>query len=216
MKSAPFTGDRRIGALFLAEGAYAGRAVFREIIQHDDGTLGSSWPREMVPPCGATLSRRVEALGSGVSGELPRLRVDASQGFSAAALADLPRRYLFSASVRPERSDGAFGIGVRGAERFRDALMLDFQPSRRRVGWRHPSRPSWQEEETAALYEVDGLDRPFTVELLVLDDVLDVCIDRRRTLIAREPMRDGNRLFLYCHDAVVEFDEILIRELADS
>jgi beta-fructofuranosidase len=216
MKSAPFTRDRRIGAFFLAEGAYAGRAVFREIIQHDDGTLGSSWPREMVPPCGATLSPRVEALGSGVSGELPRLRVDASQGFSAAALPDLPRRYLFSASVRPERSDGAFGIGVRGAERFRDALMLDFQPSRRRVGWRHPSRPSWQEEETAALYEVDGLERPFTVELVVLDDVLDVCIGRRRTLIAREAMRDGDWLFLYCHDAVVEFDEILMRELADS
>jgi beta-fructofuranosidase len=215
MKSATFTGDRRVGAFFLSEGVYAGRAVFREIIQHADGTLGSSWPQEMVPRGGEAISPCVEALGGRVAADAKRIRVDSPQGFSAAALDGLPRRFLLTARVRPVRPSGAFGIGVRGSGNFRDALMLEFLPTRRRVGWRHAERASWQEEETAALYEVDGLDRPFGVELVVLDDILDLCIDRRRTLINRASLGDGNRLFLYCHECEVEFDQIVVRPLVD-
>ncbi len=42
MKTAPFTGNRRIGAAFLAPKGYAGWSVFRELIQNEDGTLGSA------------------------------------------------------------------------------------------------------------------------------------------------------------------------------
>lgn len=217
MKSAPFTGDRRIGAFFLAEGAYAGRVVFREIIQHADGTLGSSLPREMGPPSAAPVSLHAEALGEGVEqGDAGTgLRIRAPQGLSAAALHEVPRRFLFSARVKPSRPCGAFGIGV-GGRGFQDALLLEFQPSRRRVGWRTPGRPSWQEEETAALYEVDGLDQAFSVELVILDDVLDLCVDRRRTLINRASPGNGDRLFLYCHEGEVEFSEIEVRPLIET
>lgn len=51
MKTAAFTGDRRMGAGFVprARGVYAGRVIFRELIQHADGTLGTQWPAELKP-----------------------------------------------------------------------------------------------------------------------------------------------------------------------
>jgi beta-fructofuranosidase len=49
MKTAAFTGDRRIGAAFTREAGYGGKLVFREILQHADGTLGSGWPVELPP-----------------------------------------------------------------------------------------------------------------------------------------------------------------------
>ncbi|HEY9593682.1 MAG TPA: hypothetical protein VHE79_04340 [Spirochaetia bacterium] len=215
MKSAPFTGDRRIGAFFVAEGLYAGRSVFRELVQHPDGTLGSSWPREMVPPAGEPLGLSLEALGEGIGGDPSRIVVESPRGIAAAALSAVPRRFLLTARARMMRPGGVFGIGVRDGGGFRGARLLEIAPSRRRLGWRSPGRPSWQEEETAALYEVDGLEEPFTLELVVLDEVLDLCIDGRRTLIDRAEMGDGDRLFFYCHECAAVFDGIVVRPLTD-
>jgi len=47
MKTAAFTGDRRIGAAFTREEGYGGDLVLREITQNPDGTLGSKWPAEL-------------------------------------------------------------------------------------------------------------------------------------------------------------------------
>jgi len=49
MKTAAFTGDRRIGAAFTREEGYGGNLVLREIIQNPDGTLSSKWPAELPP-----------------------------------------------------------------------------------------------------------------------------------------------------------------------
>ncbi len=51
MKTAAFHGNRRIGAVFVADTAdgYAGAVVFRELVQHPDGTLTTQWPVEMAP-----------------------------------------------------------------------------------------------------------------------------------------------------------------------
>jgi len=69
------------------------------------------------------------------------------------------------------------------------------------------------EEETAALYEVDSIDRDFTVEVIVLDDILDTCIDKRRTLIDQTVMNDGDALFFYCHESTASFEGITVRPL---
>ena len=47
MKTAAFTGGRRIGAAFVSRGGYGGEVVFREFIQRADGTLGAKWPAEL-------------------------------------------------------------------------------------------------------------------------------------------------------------------------
>ena len=55
-----FTGNRYIYAGFACGGAYAGRLVFRELVQEKDGTLGMKWPEEMIPKSGTALEARMQ------------------------------------------------------------------------------------------------------------------------------------------------------------
>jgi hypothetical protein len=52
MKTAAFTGNRRIGTAFVTPMGYAGWAVFRELVQNADGTLGCRFVPEMMPALG--------------------------------------------------------------------------------------------------------------------------------------------------------------------
>ena len=214
MKSAPFTGDRRIGAFFLDLGkGYAGYAIFRELLPRADGTLGTRWVPEMVPPAGAPVMPVFAALDSGATGSAAEVRVAAAQGFAAAALGGVPVDLILRCRVSAAAGTHCFGIGVRGRENFRDALNLQIEPARKKVGWRSAKNPDWSECENAALYQVEDLDKPLTIEILACGEVLDVCIDHRRTLINRQAASDGDRLFFYCQDGAATFEGIEVRPL---
>lgn len=215
MKSAAFTGDRRIGAFFLAEGGYAGRAVFREFVQHPDGTLGSTWPAEMIPPRGEALHPMFSALTPGAAGDGKHVTIAAATGFGAATLGGIARDFHASFRVTPGPRANRLGVAVHASADGRGEY-LQFEPGRRKVGWCRAEDPSFKENELASLYEVDGLDRPFTVELLALEDVLDVCIDGNRTLINRQAPEAGERLLFFCQEGEARFDDITVRPLEGS
>ena len=68
LKTAAFTGDRRLGVAFLTwhlPHAWGGNALFREIVQHPDGTLGTKFPAEMIPASGPSLPLAFDALARG-------------------------------------------------------------------------------------------------------------------------------------------------------
>lgn len=55
MKTAAFTGDRRLGAAFVPDGAgWGGTLCLRELEQQSDGTLRTRWPAEMPGPAAPT------------------------------------------------------------------------------------------------------------------------------------------------------------------
>jgi len=47
-------------------------------------------------------------------------------------------------------------------------------------------------------------------------DIVDVCIDHRRTIIARCPSRSGTHLGAYAQDARVGFESIRVHTIADE
>lgn len=65
-----------------------------------------------------------------------------------------------------------------------------------------------------AIYAVDGLDQPFTLEIILHDDILDLCIEQRRCLVNRCPERRRERLFFFAQDSGVMFAEIRLYGLA--
>ena len=82
---------------------------------------------------------------------------------------------------------------------------------------RAPQSDSVSENERCAIYDVEGLDRPFTLDVIAKDDILDVCIDDRRTLVIRVTDRlDGDRLFFFAQNANVTFEDLSVRPLTPS
>ena len=47
MKTARFGEKRSIRVAWVGDHGWVGHTVFREVIQHEDGTLGSAWIPEM-------------------------------------------------------------------------------------------------------------------------------------------------------------------------
>ena len=211
MKTAAFGEGRRIGAAWIGEHAWGGHTVFREMVQHDDGTLGTAWVPEMVPPAGEPVALSPEALAGEVWAGAGRVAVSAPCAFGAAAARGVPRNMRLRVRVEPGTGAAAFGLAVRGAGNYEAGYELRIEPFRRKIGWRPCRCNSNEERERFALYDVDGLDRPFTLDVLVLNDLLDICVDGRRTLIVRMEERlegDGLFFFAYCGEAVFETIEV--------
>ena len=201
MKTAAFTGDRRLGAAFLPAGGYAGDVVFREIIQNADGTLGTKWPSEMIPPTGATQQG------------LPDVRLNAVQGLEVVSLGKMPKDFVLRARVKPAPDASYFGFRIRAGDKMQGGVELRFEPRREKAGLRGADAGSKDECADSSVYDVAGLDRPFDVEVLVKGDIVDVCIDHRRTLIARMSAADTG-LFAFAQNAEVEFEKLEVKPFA--
>ena len=59
-----------------------------------------------------------------------------------------------------------------------------------------------------SLSEVEGLDRPFSVDLILKDNILDLCINDQRTLVNWVPNPSGDRLILFVDKGEATFTEI--------
>jgi hypothetical protein len=233
LKTAAFGGNRRIGVAFLPSlqddndhGAwlYAGNAVFREIIQHEDGTLGTRFPPEMIPPGRAVLDMPFTALtsrgfeprgrlsGAGAEG----IRITALAGLGVGMLEGVPRNARVSARIRPWEGEtpteppAAYGLCVRAAGAYESGYEVRLCPHEQRVeirplGARTAPRP--------AIAGVRGLDAAVALDIVLKDDIIDVCVNERRCLVSRFPGLRGERLFLFCENGDVVFESVEVRPL---
>jgi beta-fructofuranosidase len=211
LKTGAYHDNRRIGVAWIGtrsgnkdEGPiqFGGNALFRELVQHADGSLGAKFPAEMLPPSGVPLPGAWSALTRGITIAGNEIELEASAGFAVALTQDLPRNFSFSATVTARQKTGSFGLRLRGSGDFADGYDLRFAPPAASV-----------ELHSVALAAVDGLDQPFSLQIVLHDDIIDVCIDHRRCLVNRCPERDGDRLFLFCQGNFVTFHDVLLRPL---
>ena len=211
MKTAPYGEGRRLGAFFLNSRAggrddgarlYAGNAVLRELVQHEDGTLGTQFVPEMIPRAGDPLDLPFRALTAGVSGAEGRVAISAMEGLGAGMLERVPVDARVSLTVRPDGACADIGLCFRGSGRWESGYELHVLPYERQV--------TLNEQ---ALSCVEGLDRPFKLDVILQGDIVDVCIDERRCLIDRCPALKGERLFFYCQNGQVAFESIEVRRI---
>lgn len=210
MKTAAF-GDRRIGVGWAGprrenrdDGGmlWGGRLVFRELVQHQDGTLGTHFPAELIPACGPALPLVETALTAGCRMAAGQVQLDGPTSQEVGALAALPRHCRIQCRVTPAPGTARFGLGLRGSGRFAQSYELAFDPHCAAV--------------TIAQQRIDGmhgLDQPFSLDIMLVDDLIDVCVDRRRCLITRLPAYQGDQLFLFCEQGAVTFTEVVVQPL---
>ncbi len=207
MKSAPFPGNRRIGAAFLAgrDGnrdaghmLWAGNVVFRELIQQSDGTLGIKFVPEMISG-GSPQPVTFLPLTANVSRDGKKITFNSSSTFDVGVLDVVPVDTRITLRVSPQPEARCFGLRLRGAGRYESGYDLVFRPAEGTVELRDQS-----------ISCVSGLDKPFDLQIVMKEDIIDVCVDHRRCLINRLPELKGTRLFFFAHNSRVAFEEITI------
>ncbi len=211
MKTATFTGNRRIGVAWIgtrehdkddSKLQWGGHLVFRELIQLADGTLGSCFPAEMLPTASAPLARTFTPLLGNHELAEHEISLNAPQGLAVGMLTEIPQHVRITLQFNPNENAAQFGLCLRGHGLFEGGYELSFYPPERMV-----------KLHNEAIYGVTGLDQPFTVEIVLYEDIIDVNIDKRRCLINRCPEQRGDRLFFFAQDAQVTFSSLQVLPL---
>ena len=192
---------------------YAAELVFREMVQHEDGTLGSKWPVEMIPNSGGALKLPFEVSKGDASAEGNAIRVSAPDGFSVGTLADVPQNVRITLRVKPQPGAKQFGLCFHGAGNYEKGCELRFEPGRHRVDFHSFGVPAAETARGRSI-GMGGLDRAFTLDVSVKGDLVDACIDNRRTTVRRHRAgADDDRLFLFARNGSVSFEDIQVRPL---
>ena len=216
MKTAEFAGGRRIGAAFLRRERYGGNLILREIRQTEDGDLRTRFVSELLPRADTVVPAELLPLTDGIETRGGNsVAVGNSQGFAACEVntAGL-RNYYLRVEVEAAAGCASCGVCVRAAPGYESGMELRIEPARGKFGWRPAASCDWEEFEQQALYNVGEIGKPFSLEVIVNDDILDVCVAESRTLIARcdaNAVDDG--LFLFAHFGSAYFRNLELRPL---
>jgi len=211
MKTAPFTGNRRIGVAWLGtrkgdqdRGAFqwGGNAVFRELVQHADGTLGVTWPREMVPQESAAVDPQVKLLTSGAVWSGQGVALAAASGMECVRLAGLPRNFRLRARVHRTAGYGTYGLRLRAGEAFDSGYALTFAPGEGTVRLGDD-----------AFCRMRAPHKAFDLDVVAQDSIIDVRIGDDGCLIDRCPEQQGDQLVFYALDASVTLANVTLTAL---
>jgi len=219
-KTAAFTENRRIFAGFLGDRGWGGNLVFRELIQNGDGTLGTKFPPEMIPLTGAPLKLAFESISDGASGNDKKVQIKATDGFETGMFTDMPKDFRITLKIDPKvnslgDNDSYFGVCIKASGDYEKGCELRFEPDKHRAQFGVPYEGGIGKESGQAIEHVEGLDRTFNLDIVVKDDIVDVSIDNRRTIVTRYWNADGDRLFFFAQNADVVFYSIKVRPLSE-
>jgi hypothetical protein len=203
MKTAALTKDRRIGAAWIGtrrgnldrgDFEFGGNIVLREIVQSADGTLETRF-----------LPEGLQGLADGFEGKGEKEhRLASMEGLAATRIEGIRTPCKLYLEVTPEPGTARYGLRLRAGETFDSGYDLAFYPAERRV------RLADQE-----LFDVEGLEDRFRVEVVLYEDLVDVCIGGRRTLIDRLPESEGQDVWLYAMNGEVTF-RVIANEVKQS
>ncbi len=239
---APFKSNRRLLAGFLQgpQFEWGGHLVFRELVQCEDGTLGTKWPKEMMPPVRSSGAPVIKTKKCAVPGNSVSVTATAA---SWAFIDGVPSSALLTARVSPAAGTSYVGVAVLDEEQ--NGCALSVLPRQGRVQWNTmegvavpPPVPTLEEvlaQDSGAIWEmqnphlpfkggdfvitnVEGIDEPFQIEILFVYDpksrstIIDACVNGQRTLITRRKGLVATQLRLLA-DGKCDFSDITLGEL---
>ena len=205
-KTGAFGKDRRIYAGFLPDDGWGGNEVLRELVQGTDGNLGTRFVQELIPATGAPLP---------VQGAVKLQSAPGKR--QAVELAGVPTDFRLQVEVVPGPGSAAFGVLLRAKDdAAENGCALTFRPAGRQVQFSQSTGSSGKTSGGPAINAVPGLDKPFTVDVIVRYDILDAEIGGGRSLVTRYWNPQGQRLFFFSEGGQVEFRNIRVCPLAES
>lgn len=213
-KTAPFREDRRIYASWLPDQGWGGDLVFRELVQLPDGRLGTCFPDELIPPSHHAIPGRFTAAAGEPETGTNRLSLRRGKGFEAATC-PVPAEAVITLQIRPGSAALRYGLVVHTDEQMAGGCEIRMTPAAKTVELLCREADG-DARPLAQINNVLGLENPFRIEVVTRGDIVDVCIDHRRTIIARCPSRSGTRLGAYAQDARVGFESIRVHTIADE
>ena len=210
-KTAEFTGNRRIIAGWIPSKSedkdygherFGGSVVLREAIQLPDGDLATKFPDEILPE-GDPVNITVTAAGNAVKQAANQVLIDAPGAIGGAYIKNMPHNCRITLEIEPAGNSDEYGIFLRAKDKADDGYKLSFSPNTRiiRLG-----NDAWIEA-------VPGLDKKIKVDIIMKNDIIDVCIDNRRCIVNRLSEKKGGFLWFFARQGKLKFSNIKVYQL---
>jgi beta-fructofuranosidase len=211
-KTAEFANGRRIAAAWIPSRKddkdsnreiFGGNAVFREVIQHEDGTLGTKFPPEMIPATGnpLKLNFKYDSMTTLANGNY---LVSAPNSVGALRAENIPLNCRVTLEIEPIGMNEEYGLHLRSDAKAANGYKLNFSANNQMVTLANTS-----------INAVHGLTSNIKVDIIMKDDIIDVCIDNRRCIVNRLPEQKGDMLWLYAKHGKVRFKKIGVAPLME-
>lgn len=206
-KTAGFLGGRRILAGWIpskkedkddGDERFGGNVVLRELTQLPNGDLATSFPKEVIPATGSTLMNNwIVTPNATKQGD--GILIDAPGAIGGAYMQKIPYNCRITLEIEPEGNNDEYGLFLRCNEKADNGYKLSLLPNLQTVRL-----------HDAHMEAVSGLDKKITVDIVMKDDIIDVCIDGKRCMVNRLPEKKGDYVWLYAKQGKTAFKNIHI------
>ena len=199
VKTAEFAGGRRIAASWIPSRTgnkddngetFGGNLLLREVTQLSDGALATSFPPEMIPATGKPLI-------SGTS-----FVISSPNGVGSAHFPQVPVNARITLEVEPTGNNEEFGLYLRTSEKGTDGYKLSLQANKKRVSLGNTH-----------IDAVENLQKTEKIDIVMKDDIIDVCIDNRRCIVNRTIQQKGTDCWFFVKHGSVKFRSVTIAPL---
>ncbi|MEN6663601.1 MAG: LamG-like jellyroll fold domain-containing protein [Phycisphaerae bacterium] len=200
-KVARFGEGRYIYAGFLEDGGWGGNLILRELVQNSEGILGVKFVPELIPPCSDDLPAQLA------------LTLKAADQRAKAVIPNIAGDVRITMTIVPQPGVKKFGLRLRGGAQADDGCELAFDPINRTAVYSAIVDSAGTNWGTPGIHEVDDLDKPFEVDIICRNDIIDAELMRFRTVTTRFWNPAGDRVQLFAEGGEVTFRDIRIRSL---
>lgn len=214
VKTAAFTNGRRISAGWIpskrdnkdnGHEIFGGNIVLRELSQEKDGTLTAAFPKETSPTVGAGLPLNIKA-DSLTSQKGNQFTINAPNGMGSFRIDQLPLNYRLTCTMEMQSGNiEDFGFYLRGTDKDKMGYKLSFSPDKQTVRLHNTEIAS-----------VGFLNKKVTVEIILKDDIIDVCVAGKRTVVNRLQESKGDQLWVFSTHGKIEVGSLKLEPLTDQ
>jgi len=211
VKTAEFINGRRIAASWIpskkdnkdnGNEIFGGCILLREVVQLPDGTLTTKFPEEVVPKRGEKLNlnfiydKNVNQINSNY------YDINALGTIGSFHAANIPAKCRISFEVEAHGSNEEIGMFLRSTDKASEGYKLSFSANTKIVSLANTK-----------IQAVSGLDKPFKVDIILYDDIIDVCINDQRCTVNRLSERKGDTIWFFAQHGKVTIKNIEIYPL---
>ena len=207
-KTGAFTGNRRIFAGWMADGGFGGNLVLRDMVQFDDGALGTKFVPEMIPPCAAPIVLKASERNA---------RLEAKAGRQQILLDHVPNNARITLTLEPQGAVRAYGLRLRTTDGEHDGTEFRLDPHMARASYSH-STHSGSGGPLAGGASIGGLrdlDKPVRLDVICRHDVVDVEVDDRHTLANYYWNPKGDHLGIWVENGTLIVKNVEVRPLLE-
>lgn len=211
-KTASFLGNRRIFAGFIVDGGYGGNLVLRDMVQSEDGTLGTKFIPEMIPATGKTISLDPVPSVNSASWDGSSVLLQSSLSKELFLLDGVPNDARIKVKLVPKGTVESFGLQLRTTDGFSDGVEFRLSEQQKKAIFSKGTN-SGGPGGGSTIEGIRGLDGEITLDIIMTHDVIDIEINGRHTLANRFWNPFGQRLGLWVEGGSLLIKDITIRPL---